>query len=343
MKKITILDCFISSESVLNKLENILNTLKENNEDVFLISNTTIPKHIQEKTKYCFFETNNILFIDDYEDVNLLDIWKGGELGIHEMEPSVQRHGLSVIINIFKSLNFVKLLGYTHFQRLEVDTLFGPESIKHILSIPPTCIEQNKKGFFYYNEYSEYTDCSFHYMFCEIDHFLNTVPKITCEKDYQDYLYKKFGRKKFAIVEQFIFDGLGGLDNTEILYRNGKELMSSDFPDTYFNSETTSANIHPKYKGCSTRIYRCKNCEVPESPTILTFNYNGKPCVRKIVSHFDDGSINIFNHDIPNKSYYSLNHLTHNLKKIDVYENDELLYTEENDSIDSWIEFLIIN
>ena len=41
MKKITIIDCYISSERVLSKLESMLNMLKNNGEDVLLMSNTT--------------------------------------------------------------------------------------------------------------------------------------------------------------------------------------------------------------------------------------------------------------------------------------------------------------
>ena len=342
MKKITIIDCYISSERVLSKLESMLNMLKNNGEDVLLMSNTAIPPHIQKLTNYSFYDENNRLFQDEYEDINLLDIWKSGsDIGIHELELSFQRHGLSVIINMFRCLEISKSLGYTHFQRLEVDDLFGPESIKHILNVPSLCIEQNKKALFYYNDYNNVKDFSFHYMFCEIDYFLNAVPVIRNESDYQNYLIKKYGKKKFAIVEQFLFDGLNGLNNQNILYRNGKDTMSIDFPDTNFNSETTECNISPKYKGCSSRIYRCKNCNPNESPAILTYNYRGGPCSRTIVQSFNDGTTKTLTHSIPDKGHYTYNVSNPNLEKISVFDEDKLLYEEDNKSIDSWIEFFI--
>ena len=58
MKKITIIDCYISSERVLSKLESMLNMLKNNGEDVLLMSNTTIPPHIQKLTNYSFYDEN---------------------------------------------------------------------------------------------------------------------------------------------------------------------------------------------------------------------------------------------------------------------------------------------
>jgi hypothetical protein len=59
MKKITIIDCFISSDKVLDKLETMVSKLKDNGEDVFVISNTNIPPHIQELTNYSFYDKNN--------------------------------------------------------------------------------------------------------------------------------------------------------------------------------------------------------------------------------------------------------------------------------------------
>ena len=117
--------------------------------------------------------------------------------------------------------------------------------------------------------------------------------------------------------------------------------MSIDFPDTNFNSETTECNISPKYKGCSSRIYRCKNCNPNESPAILTYNYRGGPCSRTIVQSFNDGTTKTLTHSIPDKGHYTYNVSNPNLEKISVFDEDKLLYEEDNKSIDSWIEFFI--
>lgn len=342
MKKITIIDCFISSDTVLEKLETMISQLKKNGEDVFLLSNTNIPPHIQKLTNYSFYDKNNRLFTDDYEGVSLLDIWKGFEKGgIHEFEPAFQRHGLSVVINMFITLELCKHLGYTHFQRIEVDALVGEKSWEFMKQIPQTCLKQNKKGWFYTNKYDDGMDISFHYMFCEIEYFLRTAPKISCEKDYQDYIFNKWGTKQFTPVETFIFDALRLENNNDIMTRNGMDNMNSDFEDTYWNSETSGANISPKYQGCSTRIYNCIKCENETDKIILTFNYKGELVKRNIKIFYTDGSIDNIVHVVESKGYF--NYTTHQkeIEKIEVYENEILLYNELNQNIDSYVEYTI--
>ena len=104
------------------------------------------------------------------------------------MKSGLQKHGLSVMINLFNALDIAKSLGYTHFQRFETDDLYGEESMKWVSRIPETVLSENKKGLFYLNDYNIPADASFHYFFCEIDYFLEIMPKISCEEDYEKYL-----------------------------------------------------------------------------------------------------------------------------------------------------------
>lgn len=343
MKKITIIDCYIASDTILGKLESMLSSLNSFGEDVFLLSNTIIPPHIQKMVKYCFYDKHNRLFEDNYEGVSLLDIWKGFDKGgIHELEPAFQRHGLSVMINMFNILETCNHLGYTHFQRLEVDTLFGEKSWEYMKTIPETCKKEKKKGLFYVNNYEEGKDASFHYMFCEIDYFLKKSPKISNEIDYQKYIYNKWGEKRFTPVETFIFDTLELDNNNHIICRNGLDDMRSDFEDTYWNSETTGANLSPKYQGCSTRIYNCIRCNNENDKIILTFNYKGNHVVRDIKIFYTDGSTDNITQIVENKGYFTYTEHSKEIEKIEVYENGELLYNEYNENIYSYVEFIIL-
>lgn len=344
MKKITLIDCYISSTRILEKLESMVKTLKNNGEDVFIISNTIIPPHIQSLSDYCFYDKNNRLFENDYEGVTLLDIWKGFDKGgIHEMEPAFQRHGLSVMVNLFNGLELSKELGYTHFQRLEIDDLFGEKSWEFMKTIPNVCVANNKKGLFYVNEQtnSNNNDASFHYMFCEIEYFLNKIPKISNEVDYQNYIIQKWGEKKFIPVETFIYNALSLDNNNDIMCKDGLKDMELDFEDTYWNSETTGANLSPKYQGCSTRIYNCEGCDNPNTKMILTFNYKDKSLVRDVKIYYRDGSNEKITHKVGNKGHFNYTEHSKEIEKIEVYEDGNLLYDEYNQNIYSYVEFTI--
>ena len=339
MKKITLIDCYISSDTVLGKLELMIKELRSNNEDIFLISNTIIPQHIQSLTNYSFYDKKNRLFEDNYVGVSLLDIWKGFDKGIiHELEPAFQRHGLSVMVNMFNALELCKRLGYTHFQRLEVDALFTDKSWEYMKTIPDICVKERKKGLFYVNEYEEGNDVSFHYMFCDIDYFLKTSPKISNESDYQKYIFNKWGENKFTPVETFIYDTLGLNNNNDILCKNGKIDMVNDFEGTYWNSETTGANLSPKYQGCSTRMYKTNH---DNNMVILTFNYKGKLVVRNIVIYYVDGSTENITQVVDNKGNFTYTEHSKEIEKIEVYEDGNLLYDEYNQNIYSHVEFTI--
>ena len=59
MKLLTILDCYIHNDTILNKLDSFIDKLKSKNSDILLISNTTIPIEIQQKVNYCLYDSNN--------------------------------------------------------------------------------------------------------------------------------------------------------------------------------------------------------------------------------------------------------------------------------------------
>ena len=111
-------------------------------------------------------------------------------------------------------------------------------------------MENNKKGYFYFNEHDNYSDISFHYFFCEIDYFLSIVEEINSEKDYIDFIKINFNNNSFINVEQYLYQNIKNNDNGS-LYRSTGVQMSSDFTDTNWNTETSESNISPKYEGCS--------------------------------------------------------------------------------------------
>ena len=145
----------------------------------------------QKKAKYCIYNNNNILFNDEYDNVSSIVLWKHMDgFRINEVTNGLQRHGLSVMINFFDSLNLAKSLGYDYFQRFEIDSIHGPEAMNFVNNVPLMLQENGKEGLFYVNHYPNSSDFSFHYFFCNIDLFLKNVKIIKCEKDYQDYLIK---------------------------------------------------------------------------------------------------------------------------------------------------------
>ena len=337
MREISIIDCFVHDKAVEINLVNCIRRLKENEQDVFLISNTSINKEIIDLVDYHFYDTRNQLFKKTYPNVTDVDFWSNqGHFTVHNLKSGLQKHGLSVLINLFNALDIARNLGYTHFQRFETDDLYGGESMKWISNVPELVIAQDKKGLFYLNETNHPKDASFHYFFCEIEHFLNVMPRISKEEDYEDYLISNQGSRDFKIVEAYIYDNL---DRESVLIRDGNVQMKNDFPDTTWNTVVSASNLPTKYKGCLSGIYRLLDSNGEHIRYCLySQNYLDREVLRRIVVHTEHDGVEI-HHKLTGRNSWWINDIEGEPTHIDVYEDDLIVYSlTKNENINSYIQ-----
>jgi len=331
---ITIIDSFISNESVLSKLKNTISKLKEYENKILLVSNTIPPKDVINSVDYFLYNHENKLFSQNYDGIGYCDLWKSDpQIVIHEISEEFQKHGLSVLANLFNSLDLAKSLGFTHFQRIEIDGIFSDKAHEFMKTVPHLCKEHTKKSLFYLNQGK---DASFHYFFSEIDFFLNNVYRITDENSYNKYLKDNGLNNTFKPVEVFLYENLINHDIDRMLIRDGEIDMNRDFEGTIWNTESSQSTLHEKYEGCSTKIYRVSNSS---EFAVLTFNYTSKPVKRKIIVKTNYGEEVIY-HNLDNVSSWSYNIFGSDLEKITVYDqtDDRLLYEMENKIINDYIE-----
>jgi hypothetical protein len=335
-KTITIVDCFIHNENVLNKLELCINNLKKYNHTILLVSNTIVPEHILKIVDYHLYNSNNILFEGEYTNSEPVIFWKNlDSLTTHEVTNTIQKHGLPVMVNLFNSLDLCKSFGFTHFQRIEVDDLYSEEGYEYMKTVPVICSTQNKKGMFYFNEGR---DVSFHYFYCEIEYFQQIINRINCEEDYKNYLQNNGYSTDFINVEKYLYDNINRKDYGLIIRKDGEVDMNTDFQNTLWNTETTVSNVSSKFKGCSTKLY---NISGQNSIMLLSYNYNHFRSERKIVVNYIDGSLETIYHGLENYGHWSFNIFENKVEKISVYDtqDDEFLYDFINKNILDYIIF----
>jgi glycosyltransferase involved in cell wall biosynthesis len=344
MKKITIIDAFIHNENVESKLNSFVSKYRNSENEILLISNTVAKKETVEHVDYYFYNKNNQLFTHDFDNVLNITLFKYfDKIKINEVVSGLQRHGLSVIVNLFKSLKLAKSLGYTYFQRIETDDLHGHESIKFIDSVPDLCLKNNKKGLFFFNERDSNSDVSFHYFFCEIDYFLSIIKEVNSESDYVNFIRDNFNNNKFINVEEYLYTNIINNDNDGILKLDGSK-MNEYFVDTHWNSETSQSNMSSKYEGASTRLYRADTkidgvVNYNTGLAILSYNYTDIHKQRRIIVTYDNGDSNEYLHDLQYKGYFVYNVLNKNISHIEVYDGDRFMYREDNNNIESNILF----
>lgn len=330
---ITLTDCFVSNDSVLNKLNSFLD--KFSHEDLFLVTNTTVSDEILEKTKFTFYDSNNRLFSDNFDFKSPVVIYRNiNDFVVNDVfRKNNQRHGLSVLVNLFTSIKMAKSLGYTHFQRFEVDDLFGEKSINFIKTLPETLIQNKKKGIFYTNPSQD--DISFHYFMCEIDYFLNIIPEIKNEKD-----YKKSSTKNndFISVEKFIYNFIKKDGNLILKETNDQKL---DFPDTEWNTNTSETYYDTRYDGYINKIYK-KYINGKDTNDYILFSYNlkNKPVNRKIIVTKNDATQNLIQHSATVEGEWCFTELGNDVYKIDIFQDEINIISENIDGLESTINFL---
>lgn len=348
-KVITIIDSFAYNQNIRNKLYDTVKWMKEDGHDILLVSNTTIDKEILDNVKFYLYDSRNQLFQEKYENNESVVFFKSlvDGVSINDVVPVLQKHGLSVLVNLFNALLYAKAQGYTHFQRFEVDDIFGEKSRQFVKQVPYICTQENKNGLFYYNDNHNPPDISFHYFYCKIDDFLAKIPRISSERDYVEYLQKHYNNKKFKIVEVFIRENLKRNGDSEFIVKSGKDYMFVDLPDTIWNTETSISSFDSKYGKCTTRLYYINEYN-KESSTynrtnlfmVCTFSYHSEKTLRKIVVTRKNGETFTLMHLTEVANGWSWNEVMSDIHSISVYENDRFLYKEYADDCVSFVNIL---
>lgn len=338
-KVISIIDCFVHDQTVENNLKSCVTKLKSEGHDILLVSNTVINPEVLKLVDYHLYDKRNQLFSKEYPGTQDVDFWTDNQtFTVHNIKSGLQKHGLPVLINLFNSLRLAKELGYTHFQRFETDDLFGPMSLKWIGKVPQIVEKLGTKGFFYANHGHNPPDVSFHYFYSDIQFFLDTVSNIKCEEDYDKYLMEIQGNLNFRIVEVFLYDQLKKSMDDSLLIIGDGSTMSTDFPDTTWNTVSSASNMSSKYKGCLTGIYRAyRNEQEQDFLYLYSCNYVSEPKERKIIIRTESGDTLEKTHTMGGKDVWNLNQIPKETVSISVFENEELLYEEFTKNVKSHI------
>lgn len=331
MKTLFIIDCFIHSKTVENKLIDCVKRLYSDNKDILLISNSIIDDDILKYVNYFFYDKENRLFSNKmkHEEVT---IWRySNDIHIYDCLPNLHKHGLSVLRNLFKSLKLAKEYGYTHFHRIEVDDIMGSNSYQNMNKIPDYINNNSLDGLFIRND----DEIFFHYMFSSIDFILNNIYEINDEDQYFDYIINMMKLQKLVSVEKFFNHNL--LLNNKNIKVLDITIINSLFPDTKWNTEISTSNIDKKYNGCTTKLYKVYKDGVEQDYySVLSFNYKDSKVVRDIKIYSDD---NVYKktHTIDDKNSWVSSFVDKKTKRIEVYENGKVLYTENSNDLKSYI------
>ena len=334
-KVLTIVDCYVSSDTIQNTLVQTLDGLNDHGFEIMLSSSHPIPEEVQKRVKYSFFDSRNQLY--EYEDYVYTQPWNFfincGDFMAHNFITSFQRHGLSVMCNLFNSLRLAKSLGYTHFQKILYDVELTADCFSFLESVPKIVESEGKKGLVYYNDekilnsnhWNDIPDMSGAYFYMEIDHFLDKIPSINSEETYRKVLMQNFGNLTFLTFERFLYLFFTRNGDTSLHIRRGSQ-YPKDFNGIKESKEISHLNFSKKYHGLFSRVLRIENSD---NFVILSNNFSGERQFRKF-HLFDENNnfIEEFNHD-PNPSCWQMYYLSREARSMNVYKDDLLIFSEK--------------
>ncbi len=343
-REIVIIDCFVSNKEVEAKLVAQISRFKSRGLDVMVVSNTPLERDIIESVDYYLYDKRNQLFQNDYDDVAGVRFTEtihsdGMSFAVHKIRPGLQRHGLSVLVNMHNSVSLAKSLGYDRFWRAEVDDLFSPQSMDFIVGSGRLLDSSGKKALLFRNLPSESNveiraNISFHFMYWEIDYFLSVVPRIGCEDDYVLLLDSVYGSRRFVIVEEFVYDSVVRSGDDDVLFFDGGK-MGDFFPGTSWNTCMSLSNIG--VSGSSTSVY---NMPGDDRKFVFSKSYVDDPVYRRISLVYPWGKEDL-SHEMPSLGCWCWNIVSPGLVSIDVSDGDgNFLYSESIDGLPSYVEFL---
>jgi FkbM family methyltransferase len=234
-KPIIILDAFFHDSNVLTQLKKYLSFIKKLDIPLMLVTNSEFDSSLTKEFDYILYDSNNRLFEKDYNRHESVNFWFSNSYHhISIASEGLQKHGLSVLSNLYHSTNLAKSLGYTHFYRIEYDCFI--EDLKAVKDIINQVKIQNKKGYGYVNENKFF---SFQIFYMELEYFTQNFPQINTEEDYIN-LIALWANANWLSAEEFMMEMIknsqGGVDN--IILKNAP-FMYTDFGNCLWNTVTT--------------------------------------------------------------------------------------------------------
>lgn len=342
-KEIVIIDCFVTNKDVELKLVDQISRFKSRGLDVMVVSNTALSGDIIESVDYYLYDRRNQLFQNDYEDVAGVRFSEsvyseGMSFVVHKIKPGLQRHGLSVLVNMHNSVSLAKSLGYDRFWRVEVDDIFSDASMEYVVRSGLELDGAGKRALLFRNIPSSENveirpNVSFHFMYWDVDYFLSVVPKINSESDYEDVLSRFYGSRRFVIVEEYVYDAVHRAGEDDVLFRDGGK-MGDFFPGTTWNTCMSLSNLG--IGGASSNIYTIQG---DERKFVFSKSYSDNPMSRRVNLLYPDGSSEIV-HNMPFLGSWCWNIVDPGILGIEVFDGDTLLYTEMVDGLSNFVDFI---
>ena len=314
--EVFIISTYPSHNSVVEATKKCIEGAKATGRKVILTSHLPLSKDLQELADYCVYDKNNILTNHTFYQKTWMDYDHFKVTVYLAGEGNDIYHGPAVYSNYYNGVALAEQLGFKKAYLLNYDyVLTNPEFINHVSSI------LNKKlAYTDVRDYPEGKVSSTFFTGVDIKFFLNTYPRISTSKDY-DNLKNQFGSHSNGYENIYYHSLLPIQDKVHLESKNTwDKLIQDNFTHLNFSR---------------VEYFTAMGTNVPESFAIYYHNSNEVDTRKVVVSIEDNGIETIIDTlTVTHKmSWYSLqsNPKKEVLVKFKVYdlETDEFLFDKQ--------------
>jgi FkbM family methyltransferase len=249
VKAAIVTDVFFHTQANYDNFIQYATNMRKTNLPILLMTNSKFDSKILDYVDYLIYDKENRLFCHEYKNYKHLTLFLSNNLH-HFDVPTVgkQRHGLSVLSNFYRSLLFLKSLGFTHIIKTEADCFI--EKPDKILETLQTIVDKNKKGLIYLHNDNGDLFTSYHVMYFEVDFLLSIFPQINNEQDYRNYIQTE----TFISAEELLTKIVNNKIN-EIIVRNS-DLIFSDYGNSSWNKILSPVESDKIINGCVPNVFK---------------------------------------------------------------------------------------
>lgn len=291
---IIVLDCFFDDARKEKILLQNLEQFKKLSIPILLITNNPMSREVQEKVDYLIYDKENLLFKDEYiYDLLLYNIIEYDDFIFRSDFWYKQEHGLSVLCNLTKTMNFAKKLGFTKFVHFEWDYFIHDADIIKIKETIVDFVENNKIAFLIKNG----KEISFYFWMVDIDYWQNKFPQILKEEDYKNCLKTFKKNNLFQKVEDvfyIVFENfLHTKDCLDLDEFKNKFITESKLNLSVSDFNFAKPNTENMFRGLA-KIY--KNDNIIDEIALLTVNHKDNKTIETNYSIKINNEIKFFKH-----------------------------------------------
>jgi hypothetical protein len=244
MKEIFLIDAYLNTEKSKIVFRESMTRVKEAGFKICLITNLRPDADILSFVDYCFFEDENRIFSTEFEEYpNIMITARRNGVTLISESDHKQKHSLSVHVNLYRGMEILKSLGYTHFYRMEYDGLIDPNEYQKVRDLPKTL--EGKRALFYRDKKNMHI--FYHLWFAEIEWMLEAMTPIRTEEDFVKRVTELAGKKKFLPAEEYLSLDLAHRYDEVLLLDTVDNSINFEFPLSRWNN-VISDHTNEKFK-----------------------------------------------------------------------------------------------